>query len=199
MLERLPKLCRRLESLIDDLLRYSRLGRVDLAIQKTDLNHVVNEVLDRLRIGLNENHINIQLTGQLPELNCDRSRVGEIFSNLVSNAVKYNDKEEKQIEIGYSGNFPKDGEKKRGFRKEWDYPFFYVQDNGIGIKEQHLDRIFTIFKRLHGRDKYGGGTGAGLTIAKKIVERHGGKIWAESALNQGTTFFFTLPGGNDVN
>ena len=69
---------------------------------------------------------------------------------------------------------------------------FYVRDNGIGIKEKNLDSIFRIFKRLHGRDKFGGGTGAGLTITKKIVERHEGKLWVESTYGEGTTFFFTL-------
>jgi len=73
-----------------------------------------------------------------------------------------------------------------------DSPVFYVRDNGIGIKEKNLDSIFRIFKRLHGRDKFGGGTGAGLTITKKIVERHEGKLWVESTYGEGTTFFFTL-------
>ena len=69
---------------------------------------------------------------------------------------------------------------------------FYIKDNGIGIRDKHLDRIFTIFKRLHGRDKYGGGTGAGLTIVRKIIEQYGGNIWVESQIGKGTTFYFTL-------
>ena len=92
--------------------------------------------------------------------------------------MKYNDKASKVIEVG------------------WDDArtpvAFYVRDNGIGIPEKHFASIFRIFKRLHGRDKFGGGTGAGLTIVKKIVERHGGRIWLESQVGAGTTFYFTL-------
>jgi light-regulated signal transduction histidine kinase (bacteriophytochrome) len=95
--------------------------------------------------------------------------------------MKYNDKAEKWIEIGCeNGSRP---------------PVFYVRDNGIGIPPKHVESIFRIFKRLHAREKYGGGTGAGLTIAKKIVERHNGRIWVESAQGEGTTFYFTLEQG----
>ena len=105
--------------------------------------------------------------------------MGEIFANLIVNAVKYNDKPQKWIEIGTT-------------RDGGEAPVFYVRDNGIGIPEKHHDAVFRIFKRLHGRDKFGGGTGAGLTIVKKIVERHHGRIWLESSPGEGTTFFFTL-------
>ena len=179
-LETLIRLSRRMEVLIDSLLHFSRLGRVDLAIDEVDLNDVVAEVVDAIAINLQENRIAIRIPRPLPTVHCDRVRVRELYHNLIVNAMKYNDKPEKWIEIGYSEN------------GAVSLPALYVRDNGIGIQEKHFDTIFRIFKRLHGRDKYGGGTGAGLTIVKKIVERHNGRIWVDSAWGEGTTIFFTL-------
>lgn len=183
-LDTLMRLTRRMETLIDSLLQFSRLGRVDLAIDQVDLNDTVAEVLDALSITLKESGTQVRIPNRLPTVRADRARVGEIFYNLVVNAVKYNDKPEKWIEIG--ALMEGDGE------GEGQPPVFYVRDNGIGIAEKHHDSVFRIFKRLHGRDKFGGGTGAGLTIAKKIVERHHGRIWLESSAGEGTTFYFTL-------
>ena len=108
--------------------------------------------------------------------------VGEIFNNLIVNAIKYNDKAEKWVEIGCEAS-------PEGSAQQ---PVFYVRDNGIGIAPQHHEAIFRIFRRLHGREEYGGGTGAGLTIVRKIVERHGGRIWLVSQPGMGSTFYFTL-------
>lgn len=182
-LETLMRLTRRMETLIDSLLQYSRLGRVDLAIDRVDLNEIVAEILDSLAISLREEKVEARVPRPLPPVRADRARVGEIFYNLIVNAMKYNDKAEKHIEIGWREN--PEGP-----------PVFYVRDNGIGIPEKHHDAVFRIFKRLHGRDKYGGGTGAGLTIVKKIVERHHGRIWVESSAGEGTTFYFTLQEGD---
>ncbi len=180
-LETLTRLSRRMETLIDSLLHFSRLGRVDLAIDQVDLNRTVEEILDSLAISLKEENIQVRVPKPLPTVRADRARVGEIFYNLIVNAMRYNDKPEKRIEVGtVDGAAP---------------PVFYVRDNGIGIPEKHHDAVFRIFKRLHGRDKYGGGTGAGLTIVKKIVERHHGRIWLESVPGEGTTFYFTLEEG----
>ena len=178
-LETLTRLSRRMETLIDSLLQFSRLGRVDLAIDDVDLNGVLEEVLDAIAINLKENGVAIRIPSPLPVVRCDRVRIRELYYNLIVNAMKYNDKPEKWIEVGWSkgGNAP---------------PAFWVRDNGIGIQEKHYESIFRIFKRLHGRDKFGGGTGAGLTIVKKIVERHSGRIWVESAPGEGTAIFFTL-------
>jgi signal transduction histidine kinase len=180
-LETLMRLTRRMESLIDSLLHFSRLGRVDLAMDQVDLNEIVAEVVDSLAITLKEEGIEVRVPRPLPKVRADRARVGEIFYNLMVNAMKYNDKPQKWIEIGVERNGSGGG-----------LPVFYVRDNGIGIPEKHHDAVFRIFKRLHGREKFGGGTGAGLTIVKKIVERHRGRIWLESAAGEGTTFYFTL-------
>lgn len=185
-LETLMRLTHRMETLIDSLLHFSRLGRVDLAIDQVDLNEIVAEVLDSLAITLDETGTKVRIPRPLPTVRADRARVGEIFYNLVVNALKYNDKPERWIEIGAIENGGGRGGK----------PVFYVRDNGIGIPEKHYDSVFRIFKRLHGRDKFGGGTGAGLTIVKKIVERHHGRIWLESAPGEGTTFYFTLQEGD---
>lgn len=176
-LETLTRLSRRMETLIDSLLQYSRLGRVDLAIDDVDLNGIVGEVVDSIGIGLAELRVEVRIPRPLPVVRCDPVRVRELYYNLIVNGMKYNDKLEKWIEIGWEDRHP---------------PAFYVRDNGIGIQAKHHDAIFRIFKRLHGRDKFGGGTGAGLTIVKKIVERHNGRIWVDSAVGEGTTVHFTL-------
>jgi signal transduction histidine kinase len=181
-LETLMRLSRRMETLIDSLLQFSRLGRVDLAMDRVDLNEIVAEVLDSLAITLQAEGVEVRLPQPLPKVRADRARVGEIFSNLIVNAVKYNDKPQKRVEIGTTN----------GSRSGAGPPVFYVRDNGIGIPEKHQEAVFRIFKRLHSRDKFGGGTGAGLTIVKKIVERHHGRIWLESSPGKGTTFYFTL-------
>jgi light-regulated signal transduction histidine kinase (bacteriophytochrome) len=135
--------------------------------------------LESLQITLREEAVEVRAPRPLPTVRCDQVRVREVFHNLVTNAIKYNDKPHKWVEIGWQdgGDGP---------------PVFYVRDNGIGMQQRHHDAIFRMFKRLHGRDKYGGGTGVGLTIVKKIVERHGGRIRVESSVGEGTTFYFTL-------
>lgn len=179
-LETLTRLSRRMEVLIDSLLHFSRLGRVDLAIEDVDLNDIVAEVIDSIAFNLKENRVEVVIPRRLPVVRCDHVRIRELYHNLIINGVKYNDKPEKRIEIGWE-------EEGAG-----QPPSFYVRDNGIGIQEKHYESIFRIFKRLHGRDKFGGGTGAGLTIVKKIVERHSGRIWVDSKVGEGTTIHFTL-------
>ncbi|MUL36813.1 ATP-binding protein [Gloeocapsopsis dulcis] len=184
-LQTLVRLTQRMEDLINSLLHFSRLGRVELSVQQTDLNELVSNVIDVLSISLKESHVEIHIPRPLPAIYCDKVQVSEVFSNLITNAIKYNDKATKKVEIGFlDGNHSK---------KELP-TVFYVKDSGIGIKEKYFDAIFRIFKRLHTVHKYGGGTGAGLTIAKKIVERHNGEIWVESTYGKGSTFYFTLQG-----
>lgn len=193
-LHTLQRLSQRMENLIDTLLHFSRVGRVDMANQETDLNEVLADVIETLHVTLNESGIDIRTPNPLPIIYCDRARIGEVFRNLITNAMKYNDKPKKWIEVSVEDNAPQDNLLKTNSNKQIvdNRYVFYVQDNGIGIPEKHIDSIFRIFKRLHGKNKFGGGTGAGLTIVKKIVERHGGNVWVESTHGQGSTFKFTL-------
>ncbi|MBI4384314.1 MAG: HAMP domain-containing protein [Nitrospinae bacterium] len=200
-LDTLVRLSQRLEDLINDILYYSRVGRSALTLFPADLNQVVEDVLEGLRVMIEENNVEIRVPRPLPTVDCDKTRAIEIFYNLLTNAVKYNDKSCKWVEIGFIDPKEKEGESPRhplqggsgiGSRPSLGAHVFYVRDNGIGIPEKHFESIFRIFKRLHGKDKYGGGTGVGLTIVKKLVELHHGGIWVESARGEGTTFYFTL-------
>ena len=193
-LNALMRLTHRMEDLIESLLHYSRLGRAELEVCSVDLNDLVAGVLDVIRASARDTQVEFIIPRPLPQVNCDRTQINELFTNLISNGIKYNQQAKKIIEIGYL-----DQDNPIVVETMLDYPdntqtktIFYVQDNGIGIREKHLESIFRIFKRLHGQKKYGGGTGAGLTIAKKIVERHGGKIWVKSSYHEGSTFYFTL-------
>ncbi len=176
---------KRMESLLDDLRIYSRFGRTELAVKPTDPGKLVTKVLEDMRPLLEEKNVNVVVARDMPTVTCDYVRMGVVFRNLIENAVKYNTSEKKQIEVGW---MPTDDSGNHG-------PVFFVHDNGIGIREKHLENVFKIFKRLHGRDKFGGGTGAGLPIVRKIVERHGGRIWAESEFGKSSTFYFTLSSG----
>ena len=182
-LETVRRLASHMERLLSSLLQYSRVGRIELAIRETDLGPVLGEIVDSLRPSLEAAGVSVRIPRPLPSVACDGVRVGEVFRNLITNAMKYNDKADRWVEVGYERN----GCGEDGLR-------FYVRDNGIGIRTRHLEKVFGIFRRLHGRDKFGGGSGAGLTIARRIVERHGGRIWAESEVGRGSTFYFTLPG-----
>lgn len=180
----LQKLSQRMSALIDALAKYARVGRSQLELSTTDMNQTVQEVLDNLLVSIEESSAEIDVSQRLPRLLCERVLAAEVFYNLISNAIRYNDKARKHVQVGYCNG---DLGERPGV--------FDVRDNGIGIPEKHFESIFRIFKRLHGRDSFGGGTGAGLTIARKIVERHGGQIWVESTVGVGTTFYFTLGRG----
>ena len=190
-LSTLMLLTQRMEDLINSLLYYSRLGRAELLFQPVDLGKVVGEVLDVIKIS-QPVPVDFRIPRPLPTVQCDRTQVTELFTNFVSNAIKYNDREQKWIEIGYI--LPKEINQQlpESLNLNSAQTVFFIKDNGIGIRAKHLENIFKIFKRLHPSSQYGGGTGAGLTIAKKIVERHGGNIAVESTFGEGTTFYFTL-------
>ena len=176
-LQTLMRLTQRMESLIESLLQYSRIGRTQITIKELDLNHLLRETLEMIQTRISEGNAEVRIADPLPRIHGDEVLLREVFTNLLTNAIKYNDKENRLVEVGFL---------------ESEVPTFFVRDNGIGIAERHQEAIFRIFKRLHGREHFGGGIGAGLTIAKKIIERHGGKIWLESVPQEGTTFYFTL-------
>jgi PAS domain S-box-containing protein len=194
----LIRAAKRMESLIDSLLYYSRVGRTQLAIEATDLDRALDGVLDRLETTVAGAGIEIRRPRRMPTIHCDRVRVAELFHNLISNAAKYNDKADKWIEIGWLDGREAELTWSRAdpaVRTEPTDPpaaIVYVRDNGIGIRDHHRESIFRIFKRLHGREKFGGGTGVGMTIVKKIVEMHHGRVWVESEFGAGPTFYFTL-------
>jgi two-component system, chemotaxis family, sensor kinase Cph1 len=176
-LETIMKLIRRMDDLIESLLQYSRTGRVELVLEEVDLDAVVDEALQMLTKRIAGSGVVIRRPGKLPVVRADRVRLREVLVNLISNAIKYNDKDQRWVEIGVEPGRPNT---------------IYVRDNGIGVEPQNHSKIFEIFRRLHGRDEFGGGTGAGLTIARKAIERHGGRIFLTSAPGEGATFFFTL-------
>jgi len=190
-LESIKRLSQRMSQLIEDLRDCSRIDYMELAFGVHDLYEPLNEVLESLEYVIDESNISIQVPQRLPIVHCDRIRVKEIFHNLITNAIKYNDKPLKWVEIGCHVSSKK--QKIRYQQRQCiEGTVFYVKDNGIGIQENNWNNIYQIFKRLHGREQYGGGTGVGLTIVKKLVQRHQGKIWIESTPTEGTTFYFTL-------
>ena len=181
-LNRLIYLTARMEKLIADLLYFSRLGREVLGFNSTDLNNVIDDLKKTFEATFVEQRIEVRVPESLPTIKCDTARTTELFRNLIANAIKYNDSDEKRIEIGFKNS---QGAKKDGY-------VFFVKDNGIGIEESHHKDVFRIFKRLNSKKRYGEGTGSGLTFVKKIVEQHGGKIWLESEEGRGSVFYFTL-------
>ncbi|MBP5972054.1 GAF domain-containing protein [Brasilonema sp. CT11] len=199
-LQTLLRLTNRMEDLIESLLHFSRLGRMELNLQQIDTNELVQHAIQVIKLSMTSSDVEFRIPRPLPTLKCDRIQLAQVFTNLISNAIKYNSRPEKWVEIGYldEADTPKNCLLPQNSHDGEIAIIFYVRDNGIGIKQQYLETIFRIFKRLHGKNQYGGGTGAGLTIAKKIVERHNGKIWVESTYGEGSTFYFALPQVNQL-
>jgi signal transduction histidine kinase len=189
-LNRLGQLCQRMERLINDLMYFSRLGRADLAMQEADPNAIIVEIQQMMETVLSERRARIVVPRTLPQIVCDRTRVTEVFRNLITNAVKYNDKDERLVEIGFLESV--------NTKEQTEKSVFYVRDNGVGIDAEFHQEIFRIFKRLqNASDGQETGTGVGLTFVKKIVERHGGRIWLESESGIGTVFYFSLNCGRN--
>ena len=185
----------RMQQLIQDLLEYSRVGTRDLVLAPTDCNAVLKRVLDILQVAIAENSATIT-HDPLPTITADKTQLTQLFQNLIGNAIKFRREEPLYIHITTTpisawseAEITPDTQHLAANSPEW---LFSIRDNGIGIKPRYLERIFEIFKRLHTRREFAG-TGIGLAICKKIVDRHHGRIWAESQLEIGTTFYFTIP------
>ena len=164
----------RLNSLIDGILKYSRAGRILSNIVAIDLSSLVMEILDLISVPFN---VNVKIIDKLPVIKGDLIRIEQVFQNLIGNAIKYNDKKKGLIEISYEDNN--------------NYWKFRIKDNGPGIDSKYHEKIFGIFQTLS-TEKSSESTGIGLSIVKKIVEMHGGKIWVESNPGFGCSFFFTI-------
>ena len=178
-LQRIQSNAQQMERLIRDLLELSRVGRVVNPFEPTDMNEVVEMVVADMLFQANEKGVTIEYAKDFPTVVCDRDRMVQVFANLLSNAIKYmGGAEQPRIEIGH-------------FERDDDYVFF-VKDNGIGIDPKYHKKIFDLFQSLKEiRDVEG--TGVGLTIVKRIIENHRGKVWVESEKGKGATFFFSIP------
>jgi light-regulated signal transduction histidine kinase (bacteriophytochrome) len=166
----------RMYGLINDLLEYARVTRQGQSLQPTDFNRVVQNALALLKVALEESGTKVFCRG-LPTIPADQGQMIRLFQNLIGNAIKYRSAQTPEVRIAAV-------EHANEFQ-------FSVQDNGIGIDPQHFERIFVIFQRLHTREEYPG-TGIGLAVCKRIVERHGGRIGVESTPGKGSTFSFTI-------
>ncbi|MGZ7116827.1 MAG: sensor histidine kinase, partial [Methanobacterium sp.] len=170
----------RMQTLINDLLQYSRVTTQAKEFQSVDVNEVLETVLSNLKTSIDENNAEITVDKH-PTVMADDSQLVQLFQNLIGNAIKFK-KVEEPPRIHISARKDEDNN---------EY-VFSVADNGIGMEPQYAERIFVIFQRLHTMDIYKG-TGIGLSVAKKIVERHGGHIWVESEFGVCSVFYFTIP------
>ena len=166
-----------MQVLINDLLEFSRVSTKAREPEPTDSELVLDQVLSNLDLFIKQNKATVSHCS-LPEVMADSTQLVQVFQNLIINGIKFHSERAPKIHVS--------AERKAS---EW---IFSVQDNGIGIDSQYSEKIFEVFKRLHKKEEYPG-TGIGLAVCKKIVERHGGCIWVESKLGKGSTFHFTLP------
>jgi PAS domain S-box-containing protein len=166
----------KMSDLIRDILQYSKLEQQISNVKEVDLNRVVGKVINGLKDFITTGNATVHID-QLPTVNGNETMLNELFQNLIENGIKYNKSEKKYVSLTVAD--------------KGQYWAFEVKDNGIGFDEQYAQQIFKIFKRLHGDEEFQG-TGIGLSICHKVVENHGGKIWAHSKIGEGSTFHFTL-------
>src|SRR6476661_2463137 len=169
--------CGRMQALIDDLLEYSRVGRSEKPFDVIDCNLVFEDACANLQLAIRQDRASVT-RGDLPRVRGDSFQLLQLFQNLIGNAIKYRSSEAPIVRVSAS--------------RQGDSWVFSVQDNGIGIAEQYHPRIFQLFQRLHSQKQYSG-TGIGLAICQRIVDRHGGRLWVESEPNRGSTFYFSIP------
>jgi light-regulated signal transduction histidine kinase (bacteriophytochrome) len=169
----------RMKGLIDDLLLLSRVSRPTESFKEFSIKEILDEIIHDIEFTIKQRGVEILLPDDLPTVFGNATQVKIVFRNLIGNAIKFNKNPNPKVEIGFQNT-------------ENNHYLFYVKDNGIGIDKEFYDKIFLIFQRLHRREEYEG-SGAGLAIVKKIIELHNGKVWVESELGKGSTFFFTLP------
>jgi light-regulated signal transduction histidine kinase (bacteriophytochrome) len=167
-----------MQGLIKDLLAYSRAGTNGKVLHEVSAENALKEALANLRATIDQSSA-VVTHDALPAIRTDETQLTQVFQNLVGNAIKYHGAEVPQVHVSATKNGG----------NEWT---FSVRDNGLGIDPQYFERIFILFQRLHGRDEFEG-TGIGLAICKKILERLGGRIWVESQPEKGSTFYFALP------
>jgi PAS domain S-box-containing protein len=167
----------RMQQLVNDLLAYSRVSTRGNPLETTDSHSILGQAIGNLAATIEESKA-IVTNEELPMVRADAAQLAQVFQNLLANAIKFRGE-----------NFPRVHVSVRDEGREW---VFSVRDNGIGIDRQYAERVFVIFQRLHTRQEYPG-TGIGLAVCKRIVERHGGRIWFESEPGKGSTFFFTVP------
>jgi len=184
-LNTLKRTSARMRQLINDLLSLASIHMDTKSFERINTQRMLEEIQEDLEIRLRG--VNIQVATDLPPVRGSRVRIGELFSNLITNAIKYNDKALPMVRVGWK----KDG------RTNSNSATFFVEDNGIGIEARYQERVFGIFEKLNPREDYEG-TGAGLAICKRIVEEHGGDIWVESEVGKGSTFYFTIPRAREV-
>jgi len=164
--------------LIDDLLAFSRLSRKQMESSPVNMSELADDVFQQLKAGLADQKIQFYLA-PLPDTTGDPALIRQVFVNLLSNAAKYSrPREETVIEVN-------------GRRENGDC-VYYVKDNGVGFDMTYAPKLFGVFQRLHTVDEFDG-TGVGLAIVQRIVHRHGGRVWAEGKVNEGATFYFSLP------
>jgi chemotaxis family two-component system sensor kinase Cph1 len=168
-----------MKGLIDDLLMLSRVSRPSESSGPVSMKLILEEIRKDMAFTIRQRNVDLSIPETLPEVWGNETHLKVLFRNLIGNAIKFNDKPDPRVEIGFRN-------------AENNYYLFSVRDNGIGIEKDFFDKIFTIFQRLHRREEYEG-SGAGLAIVKKIVEMHKGTIWVESEIGRGSTFFLTIP------
>ncbi|MFC2079074.1 ATP-binding protein [Candidatus Bipolaricaulota bacterium] len=184
-LNTLKRTSARMRQLINDLLSLASIHMDTKSFERINTQRMLEEIREDLEIRLRG--VNLQVSGDLPPVKGSRVRIGELFSNLIVNGIKYNDKALPMIRVGW----------QKDARSNNNSATFFVEDNGIGIESRYQERVFGIFEKLNPREDYEG-TGAGLAICKRIVEEHGGTIWVESEVGKGSTFYFTIPRAREV-